>query len=157
MKGNDRVLKFLNEILKAELTAINQYFLHASMCKNWGYERLAKKQREESISEMKHAESLLDRILFLEGVPNMTDMFPIKVGSNVQKQLENDLVLEMDALPRLNAAIKTATEIGDNASRELFEQILVDEEEHVDYLEAQLGMIKEIGLGLYLAQQMHAD
>ena len=155
MKGHPKVLKFLNEALKAELTAINQYFLHSSMCKNWGYHRLAKKQKEESIEEMKHAEKLLDRILFLEGRPNMTDLFPIKVGANVKQQLENDLALEMDAIGRLNAAVKTAVEAGDNASRELFEDILVDEEEHVDDLEAQLGMIKEIGLELYLSQQMH--
>ena len=155
MKGNDKVVKALNESLKAELTAINQYFLHSSMCQNWGYERLAKKNREESIGEMKHAEKLMDRILFLDGMPNMTDLYPIKIGSNVKQQLENDLALELRALPQLNEAIKTATEAGDNASRELFEEILVDEEEHVDYLEAQLGMIKEIGLELYLAQQIH--
>ena len=154
MKGNDKVLKALNETLKAELTAINQYFLHASMCENWGYERLAKKNRDESIGEMKHAEKLLDRILFLDGAPNMTDMFPIKIGTNVKQQLENDMALELRALPQLNEAIKTATEVGDNASRELFEEILVDEEEHVDYLEAQLGIVKEIGLELYLAQQI---
>ena len=155
MKGNAKVLHYLNETLKAELTAINQYFLHGSMCKNWGYERMAKKQKEEAVEEMKHAEALLDRILFLEGTPNMTDMFPIKVGANIKQQLQNDLTLEMDAIPRLNAAVKLSTEVGDNASRELFKQILVDEEEHVDYLEAQLGMIKEMGLELYLSQQMH--
>jgi bacterioferritin len=155
MKGNDKVLKALNEALKAELTAINQYFLHASMCHNWGYERLAKKNREESISEMKHADKLLERILFLEGTPNMTDLYPIKIGSNVKQQLESDLALELRAVPQLNEAIKVATEAGDNASRELFEEILVDEEEHVDYLEAQLGIIKEVGLELYLAQQIH--
>lgn len=155
MKGNDNVLQFLSEALKAELTAISQYFLHSSMCKNWGYERMAKKQKEEAIGEMKHAEALMDRILFLEGTPNLTDMFPIKIGSNMQQQLENDLALELDAALRLNAAIKTATEAGDNASRELFEEILVDEEEHIDYLEAQLYMIKEMGLELYLSRQMH--
>ena len=155
MKGNPQVLKFLNEALKAELTAINQYFLHSSMCKNWGYERLAKKQREESIGEMKHAEALLARILFLEGTPNMTDLYPIKIGKDVKQQMESDLALEMHAVPQLNAGIKKATEVGDNASRELFEEILVDEEEHVDYLEAQLGMITEMGLELYLSQQMH--
>ena len=155
MKGNDKVLKALNESLKAELTAINQYFLHAEMCQNWGYLRLAKKNRDESISEMKHAEKLLERILFLEGAPNMTDLYPIKIGANVKAQLESDLALELQAVPQLNDAVKVATEAGDNASRELFEEILVDEEEHVDYLEAQLGIIKEIGLELYLAQQIH--
>ena len=155
MKGNDKVLKFLNESLKAELTAINQYFLHSSVCKNWGYERMAKTQRDEAISEMKHAEALMDRILFLEGTPNMTDMFPIKIGSNIKQQLENDLALEMHAIPQLNEGIKESTAVGDNASRELFEKILVDEEEHVDYLEGQLYMIKEMGFELYLSQQMH--
>ena len=155
MQGNEKVLKCLNESLKAELTAINQYFLHAAMCHNWGYERLAKKQRQESVEEMKHADKLLERILFLEGTPNMTDLYPIKIGANVKQQLENDLALELRAVSQLNDAIKTATAAGDNASRELFEEILVDEEEHVDYLEGQLGIIKEIGLELYLAQQIH--
>ena len=155
MQGNEKVLQCLNESLKAELTAINQYFLHAAMCHNWGYERLAKKQRQESIEEMKHADKLLERILFLEGTPNMTDLYPIQIGANVKQQLENDLALELRAVPQLNDAIQTAVAAGDNASRELFEEILVDEEEHVDYLEGQLGIIKEIGLELYLAQQIH--
>ncbi|OLE56995.1 MAG: bacterioferritin, partial [Cyanobacteria bacterium 13_1_40CM_2_61_4] len=119
MQGDQKILKFLNEVLKAELTAINQYFLHAKMCENWGYYRLAGKNREESISEMDHAEKLMQRILFLEGTPNMTEIGPIKVGTNVKAQLESDLALEMDALPRLNAGIKHATDIGDNASRQL--------------------------------------
>jgi bacterioferritin len=157
MRGNDQVLQHLNEVLKAELTAINQYFLHAKMCENWGYLRLAGYNRKESIDEMKHADKLMERILFLEGTPNMTDMFPIKIGRNVKEQLENDLALELDALPRLNAAIKHATEVGDNASRELFEEILIDEEHHVDYLEGQLHIISEIGLDNYLAQQIHKD
>ena len=155
MQGNEKVLQCLNESLKAELTAINQYFLHAAMCHNWGYERLAKKQRQESIEEMKHADKLLERLLFLEGTPNMTDLYPIQIGANVKQQLENDLALELRAVPQLNDAIQTAVAAGDNASRELFEEILVDEEEHVDYLEGQLGIIKEIGLELYLAQQIH--
>jgi bacterioferritin len=155
MRGHDEILKYLNEVLKAELTAINQYFLHAKMCENWGYQRLAAYNRKESISEMNHAEKLMQRILFLEGTPNMTEIGPIKVGVNVKAQLESDLALELDALPRLNAGIKTATELADNASRELFEQILIDEEEHVDYLEGQLHVITEIGLDNYLAQQIH--
>lgn len=155
MRGNDQIIKFLNEVLKAELTAINQYFLHAKMCENWGYLRLAEYNRKESIDEMKHADALMRRILFLEGTPNMTDMFPIKVGKDVKAQLEADLALEMDALRRLNAAIKAAVEAGDNASRELFEKILVDEEHHVDVLEGQLHIIGEIGLDNYLAQQIH--
>jgi bacterioferritin len=157
MRGHDKILKFLNEVLKAELTAINQYFLHAKMCENWGYLRLAEYNRKESISEMEHAEKLMQRILFLEGTPNMTEIGPIKVGANVKAQLESDLAIELDALPRLNAAIKTATELGDNASRDLFEQILIDEEEHVDYLEGQLHIITEIGLDKYLAQQIHGS
>ena len=156
MRGQEKILKYLNEVLKTELTAINQYFLHAKMCESWGYERLAEYNRRESISEMVHAEKLMDRILFLEGTPNMTDIGPIKVGANVKAQLESDLAVELDAVPRLNAAIKTATELGDNASRELFEQILIDEEEHVDHLEGQLHIINEIGLENYLAQQIHA-
>jgi len=155
MRGHDKILTYLNEVLKAELTAINQYFLHAKMCENWGYLRLAEYNRKESISEMVHAEKLMQRILFLEGTPNMTEIGPIKVGVNVKAQLESDLALELDALPRLNAGIKDATALGDNASRELFEQILIDEEEHVDYLEGQLHIISEIGLDNYLAQQIH--
>ena len=147
----------MNDVLKAELTAINQYFLHAKMCQNWGYRRLAAYNRKESISEMTHAEKLMDRILFLDGTPNMTGMGPIKVGADVKAQLESDLALELDALPRLNAAIQHATKVGDNASRELFEQILIDEEEHVDYLEGQLHVIGEIGLDNYLAQQIHEE
>src|SRR4029077_2897084 len=106
MRGHDKILKFLNEVLKAELTAINQYFLHAKMCKNWGYLRLAEFNRKESISEMVHAEKLMDRILFLDGTPNMTDIGPIKVGVNVKAQIESDLALELDAVPRLAAAIQ---------------------------------------------------
>jgi bacterioferritin len=157
MRGNEQVLSFLNEALKAELTAINQYFLHAKMCENWGYQRLAAYNRKESIDEMKHADELMERILFLEGTPNMTDMFPIKVGTNVKAQLENDMALEVAAVERLNAAIQVSVQVGDNASRELFERILKDEEHHIDYLEGQLHVIEEIGLGLYLAQQIHKE
>jgi bacterioferritin len=155
MRGHDEIIKYLNEVLKAELTAINQYFLHAKMCENWGYQRLAAHDRKESISEMVHAEKLMQRILFLEGTPNMTEIGPIKIGANVKAQLESDLELELDALPRLNAGIKAATTLADNASRELFEQILIDEEEHVDYLEGQLHVVSEVGLDNYLAQQIH--
>jgi len=155
MRGNNEILQLLNEVLKAELTAINQYFLHAKMCDNWGYQRLAEYNRRESIEEMRHAEILMQRLLFLEGIPNMTELFPIRVGPDVKTQLENDLALELDAVPRLNAAIKTATDVGDNGSRELFKQILLDEEHHIDYLEGQLHVIEEIGLDNYLAQQIH--
>jgi bacterioferritin len=157
MRGNEEVLRLLNEVLKAELTAINQYFLHAMMCESWGYQRLAALDRQESIEEMRHAEILMRRILFLEGIPNMTDLFPIKVGPDVKTQLENDLALEMDAVPRLNAAIQAAVQAGDNGSRELFKQILLDEEHHIDYLEGQLHIVEEIGLENYLAQQIHAS
>ncbi len=154
MRGNDTVLAYLNEQLKAELTAINQYFLHAEMCENWGYKRLASYGKKESIDEMKHAEALIERLLFLEGTPVMTELFPLRIGANVKAQLENDLALELEAVPRLNRAIKTAVEAGDNGSRDLFEKILTDEEHHVDWLEAQLHLIQEIGLQNYLAEQM---
>ena len=155
MRGNDKVLEHLGIALKAELTAINQYFLHAKMNENWGYFRLGQHYRKESIEEMVHAEKLMNRILFLDGTPNMTDLGPIKIGKNVKAQLENDLVLELDAVKHLNSAIKHATEMGDSASRALFEEILVDEEEHVDYLEGQLHAIGEMGFENYLSQQMH--
>jgi len=155
MRGNERILVHLQECLKAELTAINQYFLHAEMMENWGYKKLSSYTRKESIDEMKHAEALLERMLYLDGSPNMTELFPLKIGQNVKAQFENDLSLELDAVPRLNAAIKTAVEVGDNGSRELFEKILIDEEHHVDWLEAQLHIIAEIGVENYLAQQLH--
>jgi bacterioferritin len=157
MKGDAKVLKFLNETLKAELTAINQYFLHAEMCENWGYQALAKYIRHESIDEMRHAEILIERILFLDGLPGMQNLFPLRIGKNVKAQFENDLALELEAIPRLNSAIATCVEVGDNGSRELFEKILVDEERHVDWLEAQLGMVEEMGIGVYLSQQMGED
>lgn len=157
MRGNDQIIKLLNEVLKAELTAINQYFLHSEMCENWGYDRLAAHTRKESIEEMRHAEALMERILFLDGLPNMTELFPLRIGANVKAQLENDLALELDAIPRLNAAIRTATEVGDDGSRELFEKILLDEEEHVDYLEAQLQIVADVGLPNYLAQHIHKE
>jgi len=155
MRGNEKVLKDLGEALKAELTAINQYFLHSKMCENWGYFRLAAYYRKESIEEMVHAEKLMNRILFLDGTPNMTEIGPINVGKNVKAQFENDLALELNAVKHLNGAIKIASEVGDNASRALFEQILADEEEHVDHLEGQLHAIGEMGLENYLAQQLH--
>ncbi len=155
VRGNEKVLQDLGEALKAELTAINQYFLHAKMCENWGYFRLAAWYRKESIDEMVHAEKLMERILFLDGTPNMTEIGPIAVGKNVSAQFGNDLALELRAVKHLNEAIRTATEAGDNASRALFEKILVEEEEHVDYLEGQLHAITEIGLDNYLAQQLH--
>jgi bacterioferritin len=155
MRGNDEVIAYLNECLKAELTAINQYFLHAEMMENWGYLKLANYTRKESIDEMKHAEALIERLLYLDGTPNMSELFPLLIGRTVKEQLQNDLNLELQAIPRLNKAIATATAVHDNGSRDLFEKILVDEEHHVDWLEAQLHMISEVGEPGYLAQQMH--
>jgi bacterioferritin len=157
MRGNEQVLAYLQEVLKAELTAINQYFLHAEMLNNWGYKRLYAYTRKESIEEMKHAEAVLERMLFLDGSPNMTELFPIRIGQNVKAQFENDLALELEAVPRLNKAVAVATGVGDNGSRELFEKILVDEEEHVDWLEAQLHMIQEVGIENYLAAQINEE
>ncbi|MBK5292290.1 MAG: bacterioferritin [Acidobacteriia bacterium] len=157
MKGDKKVIQFLNDMLKAELTAINQYFLHAEMLNNWGYKRLYAHVRKESIEEMRHAEGFLERILFLDGTPSMQELLPLRIGKNVKQQFENDLALELEALPKLNAAIKYATEVGDNGSRDLFEKVLLDEEEHVDWLEAQLHMISEVGLDNFLATQIHKD
>jgi bacterioferritin len=157
MKGNETVLKYLQEVLTAELTAINQYFLHAEMMENWGYERLAKITKKESMEEMHHAESLLHRMLYLDGAPSMGELFPLRIGQTVKAQIENDLALELEAVPRLNKAIQASVEAGDNGSRELFEKILLDEEHHVDYLEAQLHMIQEMGYDNYLAQQMKEE
>jgi bacterioferritin len=155
MRGNEKVLEHLGTALRAELTAISQYFLAAKINENWGFFRLAQHYRKESIEEMTHAERLMERILFLEGLPNMSDIGPIRVGANVKAQLENDLTLELEAVHHLNFAIKDARDLGDNASRTLFEQILVDEEEHVDYLEGQLHAIAQMGLENYLAQNLH--
>src|ERR1700722_5973391 len=155
MRGNEKVLEHLSVALKAELTAINQYFLHSKMCENWGYFRLAAHYRKESIEEMIHAEKLMNRILFLEGTPNMTDIGSINVGKNVKAQFESDLALEIHAVKQLNASIKIATEASAKPSRALFEEILKDEEEHVDYLEGQLHAIGEIGLDNFLGQQLH--
>ncbi len=157
MKGDAKVIKLLNQVLKAELTAINQYFLHAEMCHNWRYEKLYGFIRKESIDEMKHAEALMERILYLEGTPNITDYFKINIGPTVEQQFKNDLQLEYEAVDRLNEGIKACVAVGDNGSRELLEKILVDEEHHVDWLEAQLHAIEEMGIQNYLAQQLHGD
>jgi bacterioferritin len=135
VKGDAKVIAILNEVLKAELTAINQYFLHAEMCENWGYERMAKYTRKESIEEMQHAEKLMECILLLDGAPNMTDYFKINVGQTLKQQLENDLQLEYTAVKRLNDGIKASVAAGDNGLRELMEKILLDEEHHIDWLE----------------------
>jgi bacterioferritin len=154
MQGNPKVIAALNEALKEELTAINQYFLHAEICENWKYTRLADFIKKQSIDEMKHAEVLIERILFLDATPNMTELMQLSIGQNVKDQLESDLKLEISAVAQYNAAIETAREGGDNASRELFERLLKDEEEHVDWLEAQLHQIREIGYERYLSQQI---
>ena len=155
MKGDPKVIALLNDVLKAELTAINQYFLHAEMMENWGYQGLAKITRKESIEEMTHAEKLMERILLLDGTPNMSDYFKINIGANVKAQFQNDLQVEYDAVKRLNAGVETCVERGDNGSRELLEGILTDEEEHIDWLEAQLHAISEMGIQNYLAQHLH--
>lgn len=154
MKGNDEVLDLLNDVLCAELTAINQYFIHSMMNRNWGYKRLAEHAHAESIGEMKHAQAVIERILFLDGVPNMQKYMKVLVGQTVKEQHEFDLSLEVDAVKRLNAGIETATKAGDNGSRSLLESILKSEEEHIDWLEAQLHQIREIGFENYLAQQI---
>jgi bacterioferritin len=154
MKGNDKVISTLNEILTAELTAINQYFIHAKMCANWGYMKLAKKVRDESIDEMKHADKLIERILFLEGVPNVQRLNKVNVGETVKEQFELDLKLEYDAVARLNNAVALCRDVGDNTSREMVERILISEEEHADWLETQLDLIKNLGEQMYCAQQL---
>jgi bacterioferritin len=154
MKGDQKVIDLLNQVLKAELTAINQYFLHAEMCENWGYHRLAELTRKESIEEMSHAEKLMERILFLDGTPNMSEYFKINIGQNVEQQFRNDLQLEYDAVKRLNEGIQLCVDVNDGGSRELLEHILEDEEHHIDWLEAQLHSISEIGIQNYLSQQL---
>ena len=156
MKGNAKLIEALNEILTGELTGINQYFVHAKMCANWGYHRLAEHTRKESIEEMKHADELIERILFLEGIPNLQRLGKVKAGETVSEQLELDLALEMDAVALLNKTIAKAVEAGDNATRDLLERILVSEEEHVDWLETQLGLIEKLGEKAYLAEQLRA-
>jgi len=157
MKGNDKIIAALNEALKEELTAINQYFLHAEMCENWHYQRLADHIRKESIEEMRHAEALIERILFLDGTPNMTELMQLSVGANVRQQLESDLKLEINAVAMYNRFVRLAQEEGDNASRELFERLLKDEEGHVDWLEAQAHQMKEMGYERYLSQQIRDE
>ena len=154
MKGDSKIIEALNRALTIELTAINQYFVQAKMCKNWGYEKLGKKHWEESIGEMKHADKLIDRILFLEGVPNIARYDVIRVGSTVKEQFENDLKLETAGSKFYNEAVDLAIKAKDGATREILEHILVDSEEHVDWLETQLALIKSVGLENYLTQQM---
>jgi bacterioferritin len=157
MQGNPKVIAALNEALKEELTAINQYFLHAEMCENWHYSKLAEHIRKESIDEMRHAEAIIERILFLDGLPSMTETMQINVGSNVKTQLESDLKLAINAVAMYNRFVELARAEGDNASRELFERLLKDEETHVDWLEAQSFQIKELGYERYLSQQIRDE
>jgi bacterioferritin len=152
MRGNKKVIEQLNLALREELTAINQYFLHAEMCHNWGYHALGDFIRKQSIDEMKHAEELIERILFLDATPNMEPM-DLSVGQNVKVQLEADLKLETNAVAMYNKAVQIAREQGDDQSRDLFSKLLKDEEEHVDWLEAQLHQIKEMGYERYLSIQ----
>jgi bacterioferritin len=154
MKGNEEVIAVLQDVLCAELTAVNQYFVHARMCEKWGYKKLAAYIRKESIEEMHHAQEIIDRILYFDGAPNMQKYMRINVGKTVPEQFQFDLEVEYQAVPRLNRGIEVAREKGDNGTRALLEHILQDEEEHVDWLEAQLGIIKEIGADNYLAQKM---
>ena len=154
MRGHEQVLTLLNDVLTAELTAVNQYFIHARMCENWGYARLWKKIREESIGEMKHADALIERILFLEGVPNVQRLGKINVGQTVPEQFRLDLELEKAAIQALNAGIEQARGLGDNGTRDLLEDILEGEEEHANWIEAQLSLIAQTGEANYLAQQI---
>jgi bacterioferritin len=154
MKGDAQVIEILNEVLCAELTGINQYFIHAMMCRNWRYMRLAKHSRDESIDEMKHAQEIMERILYLEGVPNMQKYMKINVGQNVPEQHAFDLEVEKAAVERLNRGIALCRDKGDNGTKVLLEKILREEEEHVDWLEAQLYQISELGIQQYLAQQI---
>ena len=154
MKGDTGIIEALNDVLTAELTAINQYFVHAKMCDNWGYKRLAEHIRAESIDEMRHAEALVERVLYFDGFPNLQRLNPLRVGESVEEQFRNDLDLEYVAVERLNNGIAAAVAAGDNGTRHLLEEILVSEEEHIDWLETQLTAIEQVGLQQYLAEQL---
>ena len=156
MQGDAEILDILNDVLTAELTAINQYFIHAKMCDNWGYHRLGAHGREESIDEMKHADIVIDRILYFEGVPNMQRLNPVRVGETVPEQLQLDVELEYSAVDRLNKGIAVCVTKGDNGTRELLTDILVSEEAHIDWLETQQEAIRQIGVAAYLSQQLYA-
>jgi bacterioferritin len=154
MKGDREIINALNEVLAGELVAINQYFMHAKMCQNWGYHRLAKRSRDESIDEMKHAEQLSERILFLEGLPNFQRLDKLSIGQTVPEQLQSDLDLEYAAVKRLNSFIHLCRDKGDAVTEELFRGILKGEEEHIDWLETQLALIQKLGEPLYLSLQL---
>ncbi|HEX7150045.1 MAG TPA: bacterioferritin [Thermoanaerobaculia bacterium] len=157
MKGDKRIIEVLNDVLTAELTAINQYFVHGEMCENWGYDRLHHIIRKHSIGEMKHAEEVIERILFLDGIPNVQRLGKINIGESVHEQLRIDLALEMEALPRLQQGIELCRELGDNNSRHLLEEILEEEESHIDWLEAQLSLVEQVGIQNYLAAQINKE
>ena len=157
MKGKPEVLAALSEMLKEELGAISQYILHAEMCENWGYKRLGSFTKKQSIGEMKHAEKLIERILFLEDSPRMEEMGRLNIGKDVPQQLKNDLALEKEAVAAYNKAIEACRKAGDNATADFLKDILKDEEDHVDNLETQLGLIEQLGLQNYLSQQLEAE
>lgn len=157
MQGDPEIIELLNEVLTAELTVINQYFVHAKMCENWGYHRLARKVREESIDEMKDADEIIERILYLDGVPNLQRLNALTVGETVAEQLALDLEVEKAAVERYNRGIALAVAKGDNGTRDLLEQRLKGEESHADWLETQLTLIAQVGLENYLSQQIHSE
>jgi bacterioferritin len=154
MKGNDRIIEKLNDLLADELTAINQYMVHSEMCENWGYGRLHEKAEKRAMTEMNHAEKLIERILFLEGMPVVSVLKKISIGKDVEAQHRNDRAAEEDAIASYNDGIRLAVEVGDNGSRELLESILRDEEDHIDWLEAQLDQIEQMGIQNYLVEQI---
>jgi bacterioferritin len=155
VQGDPAVLELLNDVLTSELTSVNQYFVHAKLCEHWGYDRLAEKIRAESIEEMKHVEELADRILYLEGMPNFQRLFSVRVGETVPEQFQLDLETERESITQLNDGIATCVRLGDNGSRELLAGMLVDEEEHADWLETQLEAIRQVGVENYLTEQLH--
>ena len=157
MQGNPEIIELLNEVLTSELTAINQYFIHAKMCDNWGFGKLGEHIRHESIDEMKDAEKLIERILYFEGVPNLQRLGSVRVGETVPEQFELDLQVERDAIERYNRGVELAVAKRDNGTRELLEHRLVGEEEHADWLESQIELIRQVGVENYLSQQIHDD
>jgi bacterioferritin len=154
MKGNEKIIERLNALLADELTAVSQYMVHSEMCANWGYERLHKAVEKRAIDEMKHAEKLIGRVIFLEGKPIVTNLNKINIGPEVEAQIKNDWAAEDGAVKAYNEGIRLAVEVGDNGTRELLESILKDEEAHIDWLEAQLDQIKQMGIQNYLVEQV---
>jgi bacterioferritin len=154
MESNSDIIEILNEVLTGELTAVNQYFIHAKMCKDWGFDRLHDHSREESIDEMRHAETIIERVLYLDGVPNLQRLSPLRVGETVREQMENDLLTEKEAVERLNRGVALAVSAGDNGTRSILETILLSEEEHIDWIETQLSAMDTLGDNAYLAEQL---